>query len=114
MTIDNPKLTVCLFITGIFLLYFLTGFITKIGYFYNRSFFPGFIYCFVIFVLDLFGKNYLKELIFPYVNRNMRVEFTLIVQIILAILTIVTALIYCRIGKEKFLINTMKLKNSEN
>lgn len=114
MTIDNIELTTILFITGTLLLYFLTGFITKLGYFYNRSFFPGFIYCFVIFVLDLVGRNYLKELIFPYVNTDRSIEFVLMAQIILVALIIVAATFYSKVGKERFLFNTIKFKNTEN
>lgn len=110
---NNLGLTVILFFTGIFLINFLVSFITKLGYFYNRNFYQGFVYCFIMMVIDVLGLNFLKKMIFPVVGFSKGFVVSIISQLILLLLIIVVTKLFERKGKERYLDNIIKFKNMD-
>lgn len=110
---NNLALTVTLFLTAIFLINFLVGFITKLGYFYNRNFYQGFVFCFIMMVLDVLSLNFLKKLIFPVVGFSKGFAVSITSQLILLLLIILITKLFERKGKERFLDNIIKFKNMD-
>lgn len=110
---NKLALTVTLFLTAIFLINFLVSFITKLGYFYNRNFYQGFIFCFIMMVLDVLSLNFLKKMIFPLVGFSKGFAVSITSQFILLLLIILITKLFERKGKERFLDNIIKFKNMD-
>lgn len=110
---NNLGLTVTLFFTAIFLINFLVSFITKLGHFYNRNFYQGFVYCFIMMVLDVLGLNFLKKLNFPVVGFSKGFAVSIISQFIILLLIILLTKLFERKGKERYLDNIIKDKNMD-
>lgn len=110
---NNLGLTVTLFFTAIFLINFLVSFITKLGHFYNRNFYQGFVYCFIMMVLDILGLNFFKKMIFPVVGLSKGFVVSITSQIILLLLIIIVTKVFERKGKERYLNNIIKDKNMD-
>lgn len=110
---NNLGLTVTLFFTGIFLINFLVSFITKLGYFYNRNFYQGFVFCFIMMVLDILSSNFLKKMIFPVLGFSKGFVVSITSQLILLLMIIVVTKLFERKGKERYLNNIIKDKNMD-
>ncbi len=110
---NNLGLTVTLFFTAIFLINFLVSFITKLGHFYNRNFYQGFVYCFIMMVLDILGLNFFKKMIFPVVGFSKGFVVSITSQFIILLLIILLTKLFERKGKERYLDNIIKFKNMD-
>lgn len=108
---DQLMGTVILFITGIMLINFLVSFITKVGYFFNKSFFPGFFFCFLIFILDIVHVNIVKDLIFPTVGLSNGILVAAVSQLVIVFLKIVAIKFFEKNCKNRFFDNIIKFKN---
>ncbi|MDO5017708.1 MAG: hypothetical protein Q4E02_00235 [Lagierella massiliensis] len=109
-TSNSQIVTVVLFFTGITIVNFLVGFITKVDYFYNRSFYRGFLFCFIMFVLDVYDVNIFKALIFPVVGFSEKVALAILSQLVTVSLIVIFSKNYESKGKKRYLNNIMRLK----